>query len=176
MASGKSLTIERLHQDLQETSTEADARRAGNFDDVEGKLLQRWSEHEVGLIDSATAFLGLSNPFSKSANPKDNKVWLFDNTAYRPKHSYPHDPPPWQAEFVTSFFHTGRQDVGKFVTNIADQIGLDGKAGADEESKKRIEEREYSKKSFSFAIRQRNGCRSPSLHFPSRIPGVLTRS
>jgi hypothetical protein len=144
MADVKSLTLERLQQDLQETPGEADARRAGNFGDVEGKLLQRWSSHEVGLIDKATALLGLSNPFSKSANPEDNKVWLLDNTAYRPINSEPHDPQPWQAEFVTCFFHTGRKEVGAFVANIADQIGLDGKMGGDEESKKRIAERKYS--------------------------------
>jgi hypothetical protein len=144
LADGKSLTLERLHQDLQETPVEADARRAGNFGDVEGRLLQRWSNHEVGLIDNATAPLGLSNPFSKSANPKDNKVWLLDNTAYRLICSSPHDPQPWQAEFVTCFFRTGRKEVGGFVANIADQIGLDGKMGADEESRKRIAERKYS--------------------------------
>src|SRR5271163_3804535 len=80
MADGKSLTIERLHQDLQETSTEADARRAGDFGDVEGKLLQRWSSDEVRHVETATAFLGLG----ESANPKDHKVWLLDNIAYRP--------------------------------------------------------------------------------------------
>ena len=104
MADGKSLTIERLHQDLQETSTEADARRAGDFDDVEGKLLQRWSSDEVRHVETATAFLGLG----ESANPKDHKVWLLDNIAYRPIHSQTRDPRPWQAEFVACFFHTGR--------------------------------------------------------------------
>jgi hypothetical protein len=110
MADGKSLTIERLHQDLQETSTEADARRAGNFGDVEGKLLQRWSSDEVRHVETATAtaLLGLSEPLSKSANPKDHKVWLLDNIAYRPIHSQTRDPQPWQAEFVACFFRTGR--------------------------------------------------------------------
>src|SRR4051794_7964034 len=105
MADGKSLTIGRLHQ---ETSTEADTRRAGNFNDVEGKLLQRWSRDEVRYVETATAFLGLFNPFSKIANPKDHKVWLLDNIAYRPIDSHTHDPKPWQAEFVACFFRTGR--------------------------------------------------------------------
>jgi hypothetical protein len=109
MADGKSLTIGRLHQDLQETSTEADARKAGNFSDVEGKLLQRWSADEVSHVETATAFLGLSNPFGKSANPKDHKVWLLDNVAYRPIRPQIHAPQPWRAEFVACFFHTGRQ-------------------------------------------------------------------
>ena len=144
MADFKSLTLERLHQDLQETPSEADARRAGNFGEVEGKLLHRWTRTEVGLFESATAFLGFGNPLRRSANPKDNKVWLLDNTAYRPIHPYPHDPQPWQAEFVTCFFHTGRKDIGQYVSNIVDQIGLDGKIGPDDEVSKRIEERKSS--------------------------------
>ena len=108
MADEKSLTTGRLHQDLQETSAEADARRAGNFSEVEGKLLQLWSADEVRQIETATALLGLSKPFSKSANPKDHKVWLLDNIAYRPIRPQIHDPQPWQAEFVACFFHTGR--------------------------------------------------------------------
>jgi hypothetical protein len=108
MADGKSLTIGRLHQDLQETSTEADARRAGNFSDVEEKLPQLWSADEVGRIETATAVLGLSKVFGKSANPNDHKVWVLDNTAFRPMRPQTHDPQPWQAEFVACFFHTGR--------------------------------------------------------------------
>lgn len=141
MAEGKSLTVARLHQDLQETSTEADARRAGNFGDVEGKLPQRWSSYEVGLIEEATALLGLSNPFSKTANPKDHKVWLLDSTAYRPIDSDYSDLQPWQAEYVTCFFHTGRKEIGEVVAKIAEQIGLDDKPGSDHEARKRIEER-----------------------------------
>jgi hypothetical protein len=108
MADGKSLTTGRLHQDLQETSAEADARRAGNFSDVEAKLPQRWSADEVRHVETATAFLDLSKLFSKSANPKDHKVWLLDNIAYRPIRPQTHDPQAWQAEFVACFFHTGR--------------------------------------------------------------------
>lgn len=149
MAEGKSLTVARLQQDLQETSTEADARRAGNFDDVEGKLPQRWSSHEVGLIEQATALLGLSNPFGKTANPKDNKVWLLDNTAYRPIDSDHPDPQPWQAEYVACFFRPGGREIGEVVANIAEQIGLDDKPEPDHEVRKRIEERRYHASHFS---------------------------
>jgi len=176
MANGKSLTIARLQQELQETSPEADARTAGNFADVEGKLLQRWSPHEVGSVDKATAVLGSSNSFSKSADPKDDKVWLLDNTAYRPVSSYPDDPQPWQAEFVAAFFHNGRQDVGKFVANIADQIGLDGQLGGDEEAEKRIEERKYGKAHYCSQLDAETGCEFRPWNCPSRVPRVLTRS
>jgi hypothetical protein len=47
--------------------------------------------------------------------------------------------------------NTARKDIGKFVSNIADQIGLDGRVGGDLEAKKRIEERKYN---FSFPIQQ----------------------
>lgn len=43
--------------------------------------------------------------------------------------------------------NTVRKDIGKFVSNIADQIGLDGRVGGDLEAKKRIEKRKYN---FSF--------------------------
>jgi hypothetical protein len=43
--------------------------------------------------------------------------------------------------------NTFRKDIGKFVSNIADQIGLDGRVGGDLKAKKRIEERKYN---FSF--------------------------
>lgn len=167
MAEGKSLTVARLHQDLQETSTEAEARRAGNFDDVEGRLPQRWSNHEVGLIEKSAAFLGPSNPFGKTANPKDNKVWLLDNTAYRPIHSYPQNPLPWQAEFVACFFHTGRKEIGEVVAKIAEQIGLDDKAGADPEARKRIEERRYRTSHFSFLVAEGKECSASTLSCPT---------
>lgn len=40
--------------------------------------------------------------------------------------------------------NTVRKDIGKFVSNIADQIGLDGRVGGDLEAKKRIEKRKYN--------------------------------
>ena len=135
------MAMEHSRQLYQETADERDARKAGNFHEVESKLLERWSSSEIDLIDSMTGgLLGLHNPFSKKANPKENRVWLLDNTAYRPVHSWPDGPEPWQAEFVACFFHTGRKDIAKFVSNIADQIGLDPEG--DQESKQRIAERE----------------------------------
>ena len=140
MAAGNLATAEHAHQLLQETSFESECRRAGNFEEVEHNLLERWSGSEVGFVDKATALLGLSNPFAHKANPRDNIVWLLDSTAYRPLHPYPHDPQPWQAEFVACFFRSGRQDIGKFVSNIADQIGL-GDEDGDQEARERIAER-----------------------------------
>jgi hypothetical protein len=40
--------------------------------------------------------------------------------------------------------NTVRKDISKFVSNIADQIGLDGRVGGDLEAKRRIEERKYN--------------------------------
>lgn len=42
MTKGKSLHLEHLKQDFEETETEAHYRKDGNFGEVEGKLLARW--------------------------------------------------------------------------------------------------------------------------------------
>lgn len=133
---------EHARQIYQETALEKESRKAADFEDIEGRLPQRWSAFETGIIDKAISILGLHNPFHRKANPKDHKVWLLDNTAYRPVHPYSHDPQPWQAEFVSCFFYIGRKHIDEFVSNIADLIGLDGKEGADQEAKQRIAERE----------------------------------
>lgn len=79
------------------------------------------------------------NPFTKAADPEENKVWLLDNTAYRPVHPYQHAPQPWQAEFVACFFRTGRKDLGEYVSTILDLIRLGGMPS--DEIRQRIEER-----------------------------------
>jgi hypothetical protein len=58
-------------------------------------------------------------------------IWyrLFDNTAYRPVHPYPHEPQPWQTEFVASFFKKGRKNEANIVCLIADLICIDGQVG-----------------------------------------------
>ena len=141
MTEAKGPVMEHTRQQYQETEFEAECRRAGKFQDVEHNLGLRWSLSETSLIDKATSLLGLKNPFSNKATPDENIVWLLDNTAYRPEHPYPHDPQPWQAEFVACFFMKGRKELTKIVSNIADQIGLDGQAGNNEEVRKRIAER-----------------------------------
>jgi len=93
------------------------------------------------LIDKAASHLGKMNPFAKNANPKEDIVWLLDNTAYRPILDDSQDPRPWQAEYVACFYRAGRKEIGSFVSSIADQIGLDGSKGADAESRERIAER-----------------------------------
>ena len=50
-------------------------------------------------------------------------------------------PQPWESEFVACFFREGRKDITKYVSSIADMIGLDGKAGGDDATRKRMEER-----------------------------------
>lgn len=93
------------------------------------------------LTSSLTGLLGTHNPFGKKANPKDHEVWVLNNTAYRPVKPGNDTLQPWEAEFVACFFRTGRKDITKTVSTIADLIGLDGQAGLDPETNKRIEER-----------------------------------
>lgn len=93
------------------------------------------------LTSSSIGLLGTHNPFGKKANPKDHEVWVLNNTAYRPSPESNETLQPWEAEFVACFFQTGRKDITKTISTIADLIGLDGKAGSDPETNKRIEER-----------------------------------
>jgi hypothetical protein len=142
MTKGKSLPVERVQQEVQETQLESESRKAGGFHSVEQKLLKRWSRQESSFIDNASALLGSRNPLSKKATPKEHIVWLLDNTAYRHIHAYPHGPQQWQAEFVACYFRAGRKDLDKFVANIAEQIGLHGKGEDHAKTKQRIAERE----------------------------------
>jgi Uncharacterized conserved protein (DUF2183) len=141
MAKGNSPTVDHAQQKVQESSLEAESRRMAGFDDIEKRLPKRWVVSEMGFLDKITGHLGRRNPFYKPAAPDKNKVLIFDNVAYRPVHPYPHDPQPWQAEFVAAYFHEGRKDMGEIVSSIADTIGLDGKVGSDEDAKARIAER-----------------------------------
>jgi hypothetical protein len=128
----------------EEAPMETASRRSAGFDTIENKLdVKRFSLQDAFQLDKVSGkFLGQHNPFAKKANPKDNIVWLFDNTAYRPVHSSSTDAQPWQAEFVASYFKKGRKEAGKLVSNIADLIGIDGQVGeGNAEARKLIEER-----------------------------------
>ena len=93
------------------------------------------------MLTPHAALFGTKNPFSKRARPEQNYVWLLDNTAFQPANTNTGRPEPWQAEFVACYFVKGRKSITSSVSKIADLIGLDGKAGSDAESYKRIEER-----------------------------------
>ena len=138
---GKSPAAGYAQPKVQESSLEAQSRKAAGFGDIEDRMPKTWAISDMGFLDKLTGYLGRRNPFSKPANPEKHKIILFDNISYRPVHPYPHDPQPWQAEFVAGYFDQGRKDVGDIVSTIADTIGLDGNVGADQEAKARIAER-----------------------------------
>ena len=141
MFKGKSPAADNAQQRVQESSLEAASRKAAGFEDIEKRLQPRWPISQMGFLDKFTGHLGRRNPFHKPAQPEKHRILLLDNVAYRPVHPYPHDPQPWQAEFVAAYFDQGRNDVGDVVSSIADTIGLDGNIGADQEAKARIAER-----------------------------------
>ncbi|KAJ5818712.1 hypothetical protein N7474_004303 [Penicillium riverlandense] len=90
----------------------------------------------AGVLNFFTSILGAKNPLARPADATKNSVWLFDNTAYQ------NDDGKWQAEVVACIFEKeGRDDIGKFVANIADQVGIDGEVGGDNVVRKRIEDR-----------------------------------
>ncbi|KAK5314829.1 hypothetical protein LTR20_002154 [Exophiala xenobiotica] len=138
---GKSTQVDRADQSLHETPLEADSRKQANFAEVEAKLPKRFDRSEMGFIDKGTSVLGFKNPFGKKATAKENIVWILDNTAYRPVKPGKDTTQPWEAEFVACYFREGRKDLTKYVSNIADLLGIDGKAGADPAVTQRIEER-----------------------------------
>ena len=113
-------------QKLQETSQEREARSKEGFYTVERTLPRHvGSRFNIPCIDNLSSYLGVRNPLARAANAKSDSVWLFDNTAYRPVHVYPHKPQLWQSEFVAAFFvRNSGKDISKWVADIADKIGI----------------------------------------------------
>ncbi len=118
--------FDKARQVLEETALDRETRSAGDFEKAENALpKQIGSRSNIALMDNISSYLGANNPLAKKVNPKDEEVWLLDNTAYRPVHFYPHEPQPYQADFVAAYFKkdTGK-DWSKAVANIADVIGI----------------------------------------------------
>lgn len=128
---------------------ESESRRAADFLKVEAILFEKLTRAGVSSVgptalmkipgviaDWGFSWLGAYNPMIKNASTSVNNVWILDNTGYKTKNSS-----EWQSEIVTCFFQRGRGDLSKAVAAIADAIGLDGKAGDNQASRKLIEHR-----------------------------------
>lgn len=129
--------MDKVQQRTQETAGERASRLSGDFP-------SRWPRRTSAIgdaIKAVSSLLGRRNPLVQPANPEEHIVWLFDSTAYRPVHPYPHKPQPWQVEVVSCVFVDGRKDISKYVAVVADAIGIDGKVGLDEETRQRIAHR-----------------------------------
>ena len=128
---------------MQEDGQDRETRSAGDFHKAEASLPRdigtRWN---IPLMDNVSSLLGSANPLAKDLDPATEHVWLLDNTAYRPVHSYPHAPQPYQAHFVAAYFKksTGK-DMSKAVANIADKLGLTGSGEDKASAQKTIAER-----------------------------------
>ena len=169
MAGEQSPAKEDVQKNVEEPSREFDSRKEIDFDAVEEKLDAIKTVSGMGLIGKVTGFLGRQNPFHKPADPEKHQVILFDNIAYRPVHPYPHQPQPWQAEFVAAYFYNGRKDVGGLVSGIADTIGLDGEVGSNEEARARIEKR------IQIFIDQIAPAKTVQINIPQPDGGSVTR-
>lgn len=134
---------------IEEDPMESEGRREANFLKVEAKLFEELTKAGVSSVgptalmkipgviaDWGFSWLGAYNPMVKNASTSVNDVWILDNTGYQTK-----DSTEWQAEVVACFFQRGRGDLTKAVAAIADAIGLDGKAGDNQASRKLIEYR-----------------------------------
>lgn len=121
-----------LRRKTQETIQDRKSRDAEALPLAERLLPQGIaSRFAIPFKDNLGSYLGEHNPLAEAADPAKDTVWLFDSTAYRPVHFYPHAPQPWQAEFVAAYFvKDSGKDVSKWVADIADKIGL-GKKGED---------------------------------------------
>ncbi|KAL8766733.1 MAG: hypothetical protein Q9209_006555 [Squamulea sp. 1 TL-2023] len=125
--------FDRARQFLEETRGDKRTRRNQGFPSTERALPSFGSPFSIPITQNISSYLGSRNPLAGPIDPSTESVWLFDNTAYRPIHPYPHSPQPWQADFHTAFFkkETGK-DVSKAVADIADKIGLK-ELGSEEE-------------------------------------------
>ncbi|KAL8724057.1 MAG: hypothetical protein Q9166_008155 [cf. Caloplaca sp. 2 TL-2023] len=124
--------FDRARQLLEETRGDTRTRKAEGFKPTERSLPNIGSPFSIPLVQNISSYLGPLNPLAGPIDPKTESVWLFDNTAYRPIHPYPHSAQPWQADFHAAFFKKGTgKDVSKVVADIADKVGL--KEGTGEE-------------------------------------------
>ena len=128
---------------MQENAPERQTRKTGDFKGVEKTMhCKLGSPLDVPWIDNITSYLGTRNPFARQIDPKNEVVWLLDNTAYRPVHFYAHKEQPFQSEYVAAYFqkNTGK-DTSAAVADIAEALGLKGKGLEEEETEQRIAER-----------------------------------
>ncbi|KAL8711787.1 MAG: hypothetical protein Q9225_007060, partial [Loekoesia sp. 1 TL-2023] len=135
--------FDRARQLLEETRGDRRTRTNEGFQTTERGLPRLGSPFDIPLTQNISSYLGSINPFAGPIDPKTESVWLFDTTAYRPIHPYPHSQQPWQAEFRAAFFKKGTgRDVSKVVADIADKVGLKrGEGDVRERGEKTIAER-----------------------------------
>ncbi|KAL8858365.1 MAG: hypothetical protein Q9178_005046 [Gyalolechia marmorata] len=125
--------FDRARQLLQETGGEKRTRQKEGFPSTERTLPRLGSAFSNPITQNISSYFGARNPLAAPVEPSTESVWLFDNTAYRPIHPYPHSPQPWQASLSAAFFKKGTgKDVSKVVADIADKVGLK-ETGSEEE-------------------------------------------
>ena len=127
--------FDKARQLLEITRQDRDTRSSGGFASIERDLPKRNEFSSISLLDKASSYFGKRNPIAARIDPETECVWLFDTTAYRPVHVYPHAEQPYQAELIAAFFkkNTGK-DVSKAVASIADKIGLDKEEDGDKKA------------------------------------------
>ena len=154
-------TMDKGRQVMEETHTERETRSAGDFPKFEGLLPTHMSSRwDIPLLDNMGSCLSTFNPLAKAVNPEKEEVWLLDNTAYRPVHSYPHQSQPFQAHFTAAYFkkYTGK-DWSKAAATIADAIGLvDG------------EERAQAEKTIAHRLKPFVETIAPARHVNIKLP------
>lgn len=138
-----------IRQNVEEDPLEAQGRKDADFLKIETMLFEKLTMAGVSsfsttallkmpgaAIEGLFGFLGDKNPLIRQARADRNEVWILDNTAFRSS-----EPSTWRAEVTACFFQHGRGDIAAAAAAIVDAIGLDGKPGSQEASKKLIERR-----------------------------------
>ena len=122
--------FDKARQLFEETGLDRETRKEGDFKNLEQSMPSRG--FGIPILDDVSSYLGSHNPLASPVDPATESVWLFDNTAYRPIHPYPHAPQAWQAEHIAAYFKKGTgRDLSKAVADIADKIGLGKDDGLD---------------------------------------------
>ena len=137
------MNTDQIRQKLEESPVERKSRKDEGFDDLEPELPRNVGNRgDIPVVDNLSSYLGTYNPAAKDIDPPSDVVWLFDNTAYRPVHVYPHSPQPWQAEFVAAYFkRNSGKDISAWVADIADKVGFAKGTTDREDAEKTIAER-----------------------------------
>lgn len=157
---------------------------SGESDDFDKKLRLPWSRRNASILYSATSLFGLWEPSSRYANSRRDIIWLLDNTAYQPITPNSRQHRSWQVEAIACIFERNDScEVGRFVSMVADLIGLDGEMGHDQEVRRRIQHRlqpfldhVVSKRLITLEIPLPNNLR-PQAHDigPSNDGGVISQ-
>jgi phosphatidate phosphatase APP1 len=113
--------VDGARQISEETDTEKQCRKLGNFPEFEAAMPLLPRRHQAAYVDRFSSLLGEKNPFAKPVDPEQHVVWLFNNTAYRVSGSKDQ----WRVEVVAAYFIKDSGDgTSEVVAKLSEAIGI----------------------------------------------------